>query len=97
MMNGGELNGGNILKKETIKKMLSLQIEGNNSQGLCRKEIQSKSGTYNLWGHSGGDPGITTHLFFNPDNKIGVITFQNRAIRGADKIVERLYLAVQDF
>ena len=94
MINGGELNGARILEKETVDKMLSLQIKGNNSQGLCwhTDEIESTSGRITLWGHTGGDPGITTYLFFHPIAKIGVITFQNNATGGTFEIVKKLYL-----
>ncbi len=98
IMNGGELNGKRILKTGTIDKMLSLQIEGNSSQGLCwhTHEVETSSGTKRLWGHTGGDPGITTYLFFDPIEKIGVITFQNNATGGTFKIVNELYLATQE-
>ena len=94
MINGGELNGARILEKETVDKMLSLQIKGNNSQGLCwhSDEIKSTSGRTTLWGHTGGDPGIATYLFFHPIDKIGVITFQNNATGGTFEIVKKLYL-----
>ena len=81
MVNGGELNGTRILEKETVNKMLSLQIKGNSSQGLCwhKDEIESTSGRITLWGHTGGDPGITTYLFFHPIDKIGVVgMFRNK-------------------
>ena len=87
IMNGGEYNGSRILKKETINKMLSLQIENNDSQGLCWRKYKFNS----LWGHSGGDPGITTYMVFNPKNKIGIITFQNSSTGGQMKIIEELY------
>lgn len=94
MMNGGELKGARILSKETVDKMLSLQITGNDSQGLCWQtfKFESLSGSNTLWGHTGGDPGITTYLFFHPVEKIGVITFQNNATGGTFEIIKELYL-----
>jgi CubicO group peptidase (beta-lactamase class C family) len=95
MMNGGELNGRRILNKETVDMMLSPQLNGNNSQGLCWHtfEVKSPSDKFTLWGHTGGDPGITTYLFFQPEEKIGVITFQNKESGGTNKIVRELYLS----
>ena len=77
--------------------MLSFQITGNNSQGLCWHtfEFESLSGPVSLWGHSGGDPGIATYMFFNPSNKNGMITFQNNSTGGTFKIIENLYLTTQ--
>ncbi len=92
IMNGGEYNGSRILKKETIDKMLSPQIEGNNSQGLCWHKFEIDS----TWGHTGGDPGIATYLIFNPKNKIGIITFQNNCVGGQMKIIKKLYQIAED-
>lgn len=87
IMNNGENNGKRILKKETLDNMLSLQIEGDDSQGLCWYKFKFKS----LWGHTGGDPGIATYLVFNPQDKIGIITFQNNCVGGQMKIIKELY------
>ena len=97
MMNGGELNGAKILNRNTVDKMLSLQITGNNSQGLCWHtfEFESLLGHVLLWGHAGGDPGIATYMFFNPSNKTGMITFQNISAGGTFKIIKELYLTTQ--
>ena len=73
IMNGGEYKGVRILKESTLKMMLKTQIEAYKSQGLCWENLDFKS----LWGHDGGDPGVTTFMFFNPSTKLGVITFQN--------------------
>lgn len=98
MMHGGELNSSKILNEKTIDKMLSLQIEGNDSQGLCWRtfEFESSWGHISLWGHTGGDPGIATYMFFNPTNKIGMITFQNNSTGGGSKIIKELYLTTQN-
>lgn len=95
LLNGGELNGKRILKKETIDKMFTLQLEGNNAQGLTWRisDFETKHGKVKLWGHSGLDPGIQTFLFFNPANKTGVITFQNSPSDGIARIVGAIYEA----
>jgi CubicO group peptidase (beta-lactamase class C family) len=92
IINGGEYNGSRILKSETLNKMLSLQIEGNNSQGLCWHTFEIDS----TWGHTGGDPGIATYLIFNQKNKIGIITFQNNCVGGQMKIIKKLYQIAED-
>ena len=93
ILNGGELNGKRILKKETIDKMLTLQMEGKHGQGLTWRtsEFETPSGKIILWGHSGLDPGIQTFLYFNPANKTGVITFQNNPADGLSRIVGKIY------
>ncbi len=87
MLNGGIYNNSNILSDTTISKMLSLQIEGNNKQGLCWYKYDFES----LWGHSGGDPGIVAYMVFNPDKNIGIITFQNVCVRGTFDVIKELY------
>jgi len=93
IMNGGELHGKRILKKSTIDKIFSLQLEGNQSRGLTWRvtDFDTPTGKVMLWGHSGLDPGIQTYLFFNPVNKTGVITFQNNPADGIQRIVGQVY------
>jgi CubicO group peptidase (beta-lactamase class C family) len=93
LLNGGELNGKRILKKETIDKMLTLQLEWDNRQGLTWRmsEFETPSGKVILWGHSGLDPGIQTFLYFDRANKTGVITFQNNTSDGVSRIVGEIY------
>jgi CubicO group peptidase (beta-lactamase class C family) len=95
MLNGGELHGKRILKKETIDKMLSIQLKFDHTQGLTWRtsEFETPTGKVKLWGHSGLDPGIQTFLFFNPANKTGVITFQNNPADGIPGIVGKVYWA----
>ncbi len=90
-INGGTYNGLRILKESTVNKMLTLQIEGNNSQGLC----WHKDGFESLWGHGGGDPGIRTKMYFSPETKIGIITFQNSFMGDPFEIVKMLYLSAK--
>jgi len=86
-MNGGQYNGSSILKQSTIDKMLSLQLEGDGSQGLCwhRSEFES------LWGHGGNDPGLRTSMFFSRDTKIGIIIFQNSDQGNPFELLEKIY------
>ncbi|RYU92649.1 serine hydrolase domain-containing protein [Emticicia agri] len=94
MINGGKLNDVKILNETTISKMLTLQIDGNKHRGLCWEKFENivAKETISLWGHSGGDPGITTYLLFNPIDKTGVIAFQNNATGGTEDIVKKIYL-----
>ena len=95
LLNGGKLNGKRILKKATLDKMWTLQLAGDNSQGLTWRtsEFETPSGKVTLWGHSGLDPGIQTFLYFNPANKTGVVTFENNPADGITNIVGKLYWA----
>lgn len=91
IMNGGEFNNQQILKKSTLDMMLQPAVETDDSQGLCWHRIPFES----LWGHSGGDPGVATYMFFNPQTKTGIIAFQNNHNGDLFSIVRKLY-AVTD-
>jgi CubicO group peptidase (beta-lactamase class C family) len=93
MMNGGDFKGKKILKKGTVEKMLSLQVADNNYQGLTWHIYEWDSPIVNnprIWGHTGGDPGITTYLFFDPVSRLGLITFQNATTGGTSGLFEAL-------
>ena len=66
-------------------------VEMDDGQGLCWHQIKFEA----LWGHSGGDPGVATYMFFNPKTRIGVITFQNNHNGDLFSVVRKLY-AVAD-
>lgn len=74
IMNGSYM-GKQILNEETIVKMLTPQIEGNNVQGIGWKRIEYEDNVF--WGHSGRDPGVRTHLYFHPETQTGIVLFQN--------------------
>lgn len=90
IMNEGQLNGKRILKPETVRKMLSPQLTDSESQGLSFY-TETINDSLKLWGHNGIDPGVRTTMYFNPDNKVGIVTFQNNATDGAISILKELY------
>ena len=75
MANGGEFNGTRILQSATIDKMLKTQIPDlDDGQGLT---FYYASQADNLWGHEGGESGVSTAIAFNPINHMGVIILTN--------------------
>jgi len=90
IMNEGKLNGNRILKSQTVRKMLSPQLTTSKSQGLCFY-TETVNDSLKLWGHNGIDPGVRTTMYFNPSDKVGIITFQNNATDGAISILKELY------
>lgn len=91
VINKGRYKDSRILQESTVKKMFTLQIDDNKSQGLCWHQIGFES----LWGHPGEDPGVCTNMYFNPKTKIGVITFQNSNNGNSFEILKRLYLTAK--
>lgn len=92
-INHGTYNNAKILEQSTIDKMLSFQIDGNNSQGLGWSKERFES----FWGHSGGDFGIATYMYFSPVANIGIITFQNSTSANPWKFIETLYWITKDY
>jgi CubicO group peptidase (beta-lactamase class C family) len=80
MMNGGRFADTQLLNEETVNEML-----GQHEQGLG----WFRTGDY--WGHDGGDPGCSTEMMFNPNNKVGLIIFAN-----ADVELEQVSALIMD-
>lgn len=73
--NGGEFNGTRILQASTVAEMLKLQISDlDETQGLS---FYIQHASENLWGHEGGESGVSTVVAFNPDNQTGAIVLTN--------------------
>jgi len=89
MLQEGEFRGKRILKKETVRRMLTPQLEKNEQQGL----YWYFTGYEAVWGHEGGDPGITTGLYFNAELNLGVIVLQNSNEGSIRDMALPLYLA----
>lgn len=87
-INSGKYDKTSLLKPSSVNKMLSLQIEDHPSQGLC----WHKSDFESMWGHGGGDPGVQTKMYFNPETKIGIIIFQNSSPGDQWEILKKLYI-----
>ena len=94
VMNGGELNGVRILEKETVDEMLTPQVANlYENQGLTwdlrvPEEIFIKCENY-VFGHSGGDPGVSTFTMFNPDTKKAAIVLINSDVEMKELITYR--------
>ena len=87
---GGALDGARILKAGTVARILSDQRvrreePGREIQGLAWYEEDG------VWGHSGGDPGVATHMAFRPADGRGIVLFLNAHARLRSEIVERVF------
>ena len=81
-MNGGSYRGVRLLEEATVTQMLTPQIGPlDPTQGL----IWYWEG--DLIGHSGGDKGVTTHMFYDPATGAGVILLANRLVGSALLII----------
>ena len=80
-LQNGTFNSQQILNSTSVNEMLTLQIPNiENTQGLnwYMEEIYlSGGGVIDLWGHNGGEDGVSTDMYINPDNDIGIIVLSN--------------------
>jgi CubicO group peptidase (beta-lactamase class C family) len=88
-INDGAYGKKKLLKKETIRTMLSDEHFG---RGLCWYKMELKSGDV-VWCHGGRDPGVLTQMLFRPKDGVGVIIFFNCDSVGnaLQEIRERLF------
>lgn len=89
-MNGGALDGTKILEPATVDLMFSNEHFG---RGLCWAMRELRGGDV-VWGHGGGDPGISTYMGFRQRDNVGVLMFFNydRPGDGFEEILERLFV-----
>ena len=85
----GMSNGHQILSAETVQEMLQSQIPDiDPSVGLHFFKPDDKS---SLWGHDGGESGVSTNVLFDPNTGIGVIILANLEDIELERLTEYLY------
>jgi CubicO group peptidase (beta-lactamase class C family) len=70
-MNGGQYGTSRILSEKKVAEILTMQ---NPASGLC---LLWDCDLGNWYGHSGGEPGISTRAEFQRDARVGVLIFSN--------------------
>lgn len=72
--NGGQLEGKRVLSEAGVKALLTAQTNAETAftQGL----FWVVDGAF--FGHTGGDPGTSTFMFYNPHTKAGFVLLINR-------------------
>ncbi len=79
-LNGGDFGSTNLLSSATIEEMLSPQISGlDGTMGLnwYLEELFHSGGSTLVWGHNGGEMGVSTDLYIDPVNNIGLCVLTN--------------------
>jgi len=73
---GGEVGGARLLRSETVEEMFRVQDEAlDPDQGLVwYREVRDGEV---LFGHDGGDPGVTTQMFFRRADGAGYLLLAN--------------------
>ena len=76
IMEDGTYNGTQILSAASVQEMKTIQYPSvNNTQGL----IFYYDNLFGNWsiGHDGGDPGVSTDMYYRPSDGVGVILVAN--------------------
>ena len=75
-INNGIFNGNRILEAETVEMIKSIPYPNINSgQGLIW--YYKNANGRNLFGHNGGDTGVSTEMFISASDNLGVIILSN--------------------
>jgi hypothetical protein len=76
-MNFGEFQGTRVLDVDTVVEIRRNQIP--DLVGWRQGLIWYGDGwdSFSTLGHDGGDYGVTTRMFFRPDQRVGVVTLTN--------------------
>lgn len=93
----GQSGNGTLLKKASYAELFTEQLTAENIPD--QEEDNAYDDEYNSGifmgftpkgyiGHTGGDPGIASFLFFNPQTKTGKILMINTSVRGSDGVKE---------
>lgn len=84
----GTLNGDTLLSTSSMAEMKQLQY-GSNEQCLCfyYESVYRRT----VLGHSGGEMGVTTEMYFDPATNVGVIVFNNNDDSDLRNIVSLLF------
>jgi len=93
ILQDGGFHNDTILSSSTMSKMFTPQIPSiDPTQGLqfYKESFDVSSGSVSLWGHSGGEYGISTEMYFDHNNNTGIAVLANGE-NGTTEILELLY------
>lgn len=79
-LNEGNFGSASILSPLSVNTMLSAQVPSlDPTQGLnwYKEELFYNGGSAMLWGHNGGENGVSTDLYIDPVNNIGLCVLTN--------------------
>ena len=79
-LNGGNLGSNTILSPSSVNEMWTQQVPSiENTQGLnwYQEVLYHSGGTTPLWGHNGGELGVSTDMYLDPNTNIGLCVLTN--------------------
>ena len=79
----GSFQNNELLSSTSVSEMLTLQVPSiDPTQGLnwyTEEVFLSNGGTTTVWGHNGGESGVSTDIYIDPTNDIGVAVLSHGA------------------
>jgi len=85
----GKYNNHQLLKAATVEAMLTPQIPSIDPNTGLHLFILDEANS--LWGHDGGEKGVSTIMVFNPSTEVGVLIFTNSGDADLDQIAADAY------
>ncbi|MBK8567835.1 MAG: beta-lactamase family protein [Saprospiraceae bacterium] len=87
---GGTADNVELLKPATVQAMMTPQIPDIDDEMGLHFFIMDKAN--GLWGHDGGEQGVSTTMAFNPNDKTGAIILTNFSDSELDEMLRQTYL-----
>ncbi len=88
VIQNGTFAGIQILKQSSMAEMKTLQF-GSSEQ--CLSFYYNTINGRKVLGHNGGEKGVTTEMYYDPNTNVGVIVFNNNDDADLDTIVSLLF------
>ncbi|MDD4150349.1 MAG: serine hydrolase [Bacteroidales bacterium] len=93
ILQDGIFHSNTLLSASTLNDMFTLQVPTiDPTQGLqfYKETFNVSSGSISLWGHSGGEYGVSTEMYFDQNNDMGIAVLANGE-NEATQILKLLY------
>lgn len=88
VIQNGTFNGTQLLSSSTMDVMKTLQF-GSSEQ--CISFYYDTNDDRKILGHNGGEMGVSTEMFFDPNTNLGVIVFNNNDDANLETIISLLF------
>eukprot|EP00927_Polykrikos_kofoidii_P086627 TRINITY_DN9763_c0_g1_i1.p1 TRINITY_DN9763_c0_g1~~TRINITY_DN9763_c0_g1_i1.p1 ORF type:complete len:492 (+),score=108.72 TRINITY_DN9763_c0_g1_i1:52-1527(+) len=94
VMGDGSFGGKRILKPETVELLRTVQFENEDAKQAVSYFYEHRFGR-ELLGHNGGEEGIATEAYFNPETGVGFVIFANEGWDEEDTVTE-VFQAIEE-
>ncbi len=89
LMQGGAFNNSRLLEQQTVQMMMGQGIETIDDEVGLHLFKMNRNPV--LWGHDGGEEGVSTIVGYSPENRIGVVILTNSGEADLDEMLIEAY------